>query len=152
MESVCGQEEMCLLRKPNNHLDAIFLQIIGWVPEVYDNIDELPADMPEDLKEYIRIRTHNNGGKTPKFVWMSCRGKNPADEKYIGEIVYKPWQGFPAYYFPYMNTPGYLPPIVVVRFVAPTFNVVIQVECKVYAKNIKHKRQEGLGLLIYQKL
>merc|ERR1712106_40737 len=70
----------------------------------------------------------------------------------IGEIEYKPWQGFPKHFFPYMHTPGYLPPIIAVRFVAPASNVLINVECKAYAKNIAHNRKERLGLVHFELL
>lgn len=53
------------------------------------------------------------------MIWVSCEGENPADQEYVGPIRYSPWQGFPAYYFPYMHTPGYLPPIVAVQFDRP---------------------------------
>lgn len=30
------------------------LQIFNWVPEFYDDVDDLPENMPGDLKEYIK--------------------------------------------------------------------------------------------------
>jgi len=128
-------------------------KMIGWEPEVYESVEEVDdSDMPLDLKETIKTLATNNGGNVPKMVWVTCKGENPADEEYIGEVEYTPWQGFPKYYFPYMHTPGYLPPIVAVRFVAPASNVLINVECKAYAKNIKHNRKERLGLVHFELL
>jgi len=127
-------------------------KMFGWNPVVYEKVEELPKEMPEDLKKHIELKTNDNGGKVPKMVWVSCRGENPADEEYIGEIEYTPWQGFPSYYFPYTHTAGYLPPIVAVRFVAPASNVLINVECKAYAKNINHNRKERLGLVHFELL
>jgi len=130
--------------------------MIGWKPEVYtkEDIDGelLPKDMPEDLQAVIKKSAADNGGEPLKMVWVSCKGENPADQEYIGQIEYTPWQGFPAYYFPYMNTPGYLPPIVAVRFVEPASNVLINVECKAWAKNINHNRKERLGLVHFELL
>ena len=53
------------------------------------------------------------------MIWVSCEGENPADKEYIGDIKYYPFQGFPAYYFPYRHTPGYVTPIVGVEFKKP---------------------------------
>lgn len=53
------------------------------------------------------------------MVWVSCEGENPADVENIGSIQYIPRRGFPSYYFPYLNTEGYLPPLVAVYFENP---------------------------------
>jgi len=139
-----SRKSPCVILKMN--------KMIGWEPEVYKTLEELPDDMPADLKKHIEQATADNAGTVPKMVWVSCKGENPADQEYIGDIVYTPWQGFPAYYFPYLHTPGYLPPIVAVQFVAPASNVLINVECKAYAKNIKHNRKERLGLVHFELL
>lgn len=54
-------------------------------------------------------------------VWVSCDGENPADKEYLGPIIYYPKdiQGFPGYYFPYLNSEGYLSPLVAVKFERP---------------------------------
>merc|ERR1711962_1349741 len=143
-----SRKSPCVILKMN--------KMIGWIPEVYTkkDIDEekLPKDMPEDLVALIKQSATDNGGEPSKMVWVSCKGENPADQEYIGKIEYTPWQGFPAYFFPYMNTPGYLPPIVAVRFVEPASNVLINVECKAWAKNIDHNRKERLGLVHFELL
>lgn len=33
------------------------LQIYNWNPDYYDNPDELPSDMPADVKDYIAKNT-----------------------------------------------------------------------------------------------
>jgi len=140
-----ARKSPCVILKMN--------KMIGWVPEVYETLEEVEkSEMPEDLKAHIKKTTEDNGGSVPKMVWVTCKGENPADEEYIGEIEYKPWQGFPKHFFPYMHTPGYLPPIIAVRFVAPASNVLINVECKSYAKNIEHNRKERLGLVHFELL
>ena len=51
----------------------LFLQIIGWEPEVYENLDELPEKMPDTLKERIHNHTRNNNGKVPPVsFWKPC--------------------------------------------------------------------------------
>lgn len=57
--------------------------------------------------------------QTQHVVWVSCEGENPADVENIGTISYYPLQGFPAYYFPFKNIEGYLPPLVAVHFSGP---------------------------------
>lgn len=33
---------------------SLCLQIYNWVPEFYDDINDLPEEMPKDLVEYIK--------------------------------------------------------------------------------------------------
>lgn len=33
----------------------VFFQIYNWEPVYYDNVDELPEEMPDDLKEAIKL-------------------------------------------------------------------------------------------------
>ncbi|XP_068244551.1 sodium/potassium-transporting ATPase subunit beta-like isoform X2 [Palaemon carinicauda] len=139
-----NRESPCIILKLN--------RMINWIPEVYETIDELPEEMPESLKQHIQQRIDDSNGVMPKMIWVSCKGENPADEEYIGPLKYSPWQGFPAYYFPFRNTPGYLPPIVAVQFDQPQSNVLINVECRAWAKNIKHDRQNRLGLVHFELL
>ena len=53
------------------------------------------------------------------MIWLSCDGENSADREHIGNVTYTPFRGFPAYYFPYENIPGYLSPIVALQFQKP---------------------------------
>ena len=53
------------------------------------------------------------------MIWVSCEGENSADREHIGNVTYTPFRGFPAYYFPYKNIPGYLSPIVALQFQKP---------------------------------
>ena len=86
------------------------------------------------------------------MIWISCKGENPADQEYIGPLQYSPWRGFPDYYFPYRNTPGYLSPIVAIEFTNPQPFVLINIECKAWAKNIRHDRGNRLGLVHFEML
>lgn len=132
----------CVLLKLN--------KMINWEPDTYESLDELPDDMPQDLKEHISNMTESKHGVVPKMIWISCKGENPADEEYIGPVKYSPWRGFPAYYFPYRNTPGYLSPVVAIEFTQPQPFVLINIECKAWAKNIKHERSKRLGLVHFE--
>ncbi|KAK8723332.1 hypothetical protein OTU49_011661 [Cherax quadricarinatus] len=139
-----NRQSPCILLKLN--------RMIRWEPEVYETLEELPEKMPQSLKDHIKKSMKENEGKIPRMIWVSCEGEEPADQEYIGPLRYSPWQGFPAYYFPYMNTPGYLPPVVAVQFLSPASHVLISIKCRAWAKNIEHDDMERLGLIHFEML
>lgn len=49
-----------------------------------------------------------------KQVWISCNGVDDVDKENIKGFRYWP-HGFPAYFYPYQNTPNYLSPLVAVE-------------------------------------
>lgn len=53
-------------------------------------------------------------------VWLTCDGELPDDKEHVGRVKYLPEQGFPGFYYPYVNGEGYLSPLVAVQFVRPT--------------------------------
>ncbi|KAK4316817.1 hypothetical protein Pmani_012071 [Petrolisthes manimaculis] len=121
----------CILLTPN--------KVVDWVPEVYEELNELPVAMPQDLKDIISNTTADNGGTIPKMVWVWCEAVGPVDREYMGPLQMSPWHGFPQYYFPYIayqDEPSYLQPIVALQFRRPMRNVVIALDCKMWAKNI----------------
>jgi hypothetical protein len=71
--------------------------------------------MPESLKQHIAglKEAHRNQ------IWVTCYGENGADREILGDIEYYPTQGFPSYFYPYVNTGGYLSPLVAVKFTRP---------------------------------
>ncbi|RLU18376.1 hypothetical protein DMN91_008733 [Ooceraea biroi] len=110
----------------NNSAPCIFIKlnrIYGWVPEYYNDTEDLPAEMPESLVSYI---------KSVDASWGS--------------------HGFPGFYYPYENIPGYLSPVVAVHFLRPTRNQVINVECRAWAKNIQYSsyRSEKKGAVHFE--
>ncbi|XP_044750350.1 sodium/potassium-transporting ATPase subunit beta-2-like [Coccinella septempunctata] len=129
---------------------CVFLKlnmINGWVPEYYNDPNDLPELMPEQLKNHIRF---NLTGSERDRIWISCEGKNPEDEQVLGPVQYYPsTQGLAGYYFPYKKAEGYLSPLVAVEFKGPTTGKVINIECKAWAKNIKHN---GTGMAHFQLL
>lgn len=132
---------------------CIFLKlnrIFGWVPQYYNDPNDLPDDMPKELKEHIRNITKPEERNN---VWVSCQGENPADVEYLGPIKYfPPIQGFPGYYYPYRNSEGYLSPLLAVRFMRPTSGIVINIECRAWAKNIKYHKSERSGSVHFELL
>lgn len=90
------------------------------------------------------------------FVFYSCSNcallQNPADKENIGPVNYYPTQGIENKYFPFTNQPGYLSPFVFVHFMKPTPGVLINIECKAWASNIKHDRMDREGSVHFELL
>lgn len=70
-------------------------------------------------------------------IFVSCKGQNANDKGTVGNIKIEP-RGFPAYYFPYINTPNYTSPLVSVQFTSLTIGEVVNIECRAWASNIKY--------------
>jgi len=119
-------------------------RIYAWKPDPYLNatVEEPPKDMPQSLKDII------NG----TMVYISCEGENPADKENIGPVSVYPGPGIENYYFPFTNQPGYLSPFVFVQFLKPASGVLINVECKAWAKNIRHDRMDREGSVHFELL
>ncbi|KAB7498520.1 Sodium/potassium-transporting ATPase subunit beta [Armadillidium nasatum] len=139
-----SQNSPCVLLKLNRMID--------WEPDVYTSVEELPENMPQFLKDHIGNETKLANNVVPPMIWVSCEGENPADKEYLPNIVLTPHYGFPAYYFPYTKTPGYLSPIVGVQIIEPEPNVLINIECRVWAKNIEFSTGERLGMVHFELL
>lgn len=138
----------------NYHRNApcIFLKlnrIYGWIPEFFNDPNNLPHNMPKDLQEHIAsVKPEERD-----TIWVSCEGENPADQEYLGPMRYFPKvQGFPGYYYPYENSEGYLSPLVAIQFTRPRSGIVINIECKAWAKNINHNRVERQGSVHFELL
>ncbi len=101
------------------------MQIYGWEPKPFKNWTELWAmeDAPQSLKDHVKSefekKEQSADVKPDEMVWITCEGENPADRENIGHIDYYPSQGIPSYYFPYLNQPGYLSPIVFAHLTNP---------------------------------
>jgi len=89
-----------------------------------------------------------------KYLQIVCRGEHPADVDNLGEVKYYPQDGFDLKYFPYLNQPHYLSPLVFAKFTNPTRGVLIQVVCHpVNAGNIEQeKQQRGDGRVHFELL
>lgn len=135
---------------------CIFLKlnkIFNWNPSFYNTTSKLPDNMPQELKDHISsLNTSITDRESTRMnmVWVSCEGENPADVENMGQIEYLPHQGFAGYYFPFTNVKGYLSPLVAIRFVRPTKGVLINIECKAWAKNINHDRAERRGSVHFE--
>jgi sodium/potassium-transporting ATPase subunit beta len=136
----------------NKHGPCIFLKlnkIFSWKPQVYNNTDDLPHNMPAHLQSYIKDKVMAQK-EAMNTVWVNCEGENPADVENIGAIKYYPHRGFPGYFFPFMNNEGYLSPLVAVNFEQPKRGVLINIECKAWAHNIHHDRIDRRGSVHFE--
>uniref|UniRef100_A0A1B6GZX5 Sodium/potassium-transporting ATPase subunit beta n=2 Tax=Cuerna arida TaxID=1464854 RepID=A0A1B6GZX5_9HEMI len=126
-------------------------KIYGWQPDYYNDTSTLPNHMPDDLKSHI-ITQKSVNPLLLNTVWVTCEGEGSLDSENIGEIKYIPRQGFPGYFYPYVNTEGYLSPLVAIHFKRPKTGVIINVECKAWAKNLHHDRKEKIGVVHFELL
>lgn len=70
----------------------------------------MPAELIEHIKSVLP--------QERKQIWISCQGEHPVDREILGSVSYIKW-GFPGFFYPYVNTPGYLSPLVAVKFNRP---------------------------------
>lgn len=138
----------------NYHKSApcVFLKlnkIYGWIPEYYNESNSLPDQMPLRLKDFVKNEEATARHRL-NTIWVSCEGENPADIENIGPVQYYPTQGFPGFFYPYENSEGYLSPLVAVHFERPVRGIIINIECKAWAKNILHDRKERIGSVHFE--
>eukprot|EP00092_Neocalanus_flemingeri_P009590 GFUD01010321.1.p1 GENE.GFUD01010321.1~~GFUD01010321.1.p1 ORF type:complete len:330 (+),score=73.14 GFUD01010321.1:154-1143(+) len=129
--------EPCILLKLN--------RIYGLVPDYYNTTEELPEEMPKEVKDRIGAATNKNQ------VWVSCRGENAADKEGMGEFTFYPSEGsFSDKYFPYTNQDSYQSPIVAVKFKGTTAGQFVHVECRAWAKNIGYDKRDRKGIAHFE--
>lgn len=132
----------CVLLKLN--------RIFDWIPQPFKPEDLVNfSKIPEEVrKQYLTRKI------VDQLIYITCQGENISDREALGPIKYYPEQGVPFRHFPYTNQPGFLSPFVMIHFVRPVHNLVINIECKAWAKNIIHSdnRMERHGSVHFQLL
>lgn len=88
--------------------------------------------------------------KTNSKIYFSFQ--NSADRDNIGDVQYFPNQGIPFNYFPFTNQKGYVSPFVFVQFNEIAHGVLVNVECRAWANNIKYDRGDRLGSVHFELL
>ncbi|KAK5646773.1 hypothetical protein RI129_005237 [Pyrocoelia pectoralis] len=130
---------------------CVFLKlnkVLEWEPEYYNTTEGLPPDMPPNVIERITAAKARNESN---YVWISCEGEYDADKEHLSGAefqFYPPSGGFPSYYYPYNHKKNaYLSPLIAVRIMNPAGGVMINIECRAWARNIvyiggsPHKRK-----------
>jgi len=138
----CGNEKYgydagspCIVLKLN--------KIYGLKLKAYEGADiSEDKGMSKELVEHIKKQPDQNQ------VWVECKGENPADiEALKGKIEYFPKsQGFPTYYFPYLNQDNYKSPLVAVQFKDVPKNQLVHIECRAFAQGIGYNRRDRIGI------
>jgi len=93
-------------------------------------------------------------------VFILCHGEFQVDLDFTGELTYfsltpdgegQSKIGFiPFYYFPYKNQDGYRSPLVFAYFQNITTNVLVNVMCRAYAKNIYRNNLYRIGAVHFE--
>jgi sodium/potassium-transporting ATPase subunit beta len=127
----------CVLLKLN--------KIYDWIPQAFESSDPLPNEL-KPYEDLVRMY--------PENVFVICEGENPVDKDLIGNIKYYsvtpdngPGEGpigfLPFSYYPYKLNYGndwdltnYYAPLIFAYFPEITTNVLVNVMCKAFAKNI----------------
>ncbi|XP_028162573.1 sodium/potassium-transporting ATPase subunit beta-2-like [Ostrinia nubilalis] len=127
-----------------------------WVPHPYNVSTSLPIppEMPENMKQFMMNRPAQHFGD---YVWVSCGGEYNSDKENIGPIQYIPAglpPGFPlsrlhtADKIPYANRnlPDQIPPpLIAVYFENPRREVLINVECRIWTRDIYYDQSSRVG-------
>eukprot|EP00914_Ancora_sagittata_P001012 GHVO01002654.1.p1 GENE.GHVO01002654.1~~GHVO01002654.1.p1 ORF type:complete len:332 (+),score=41.76 GHVO01002654.1:52-996(+) len=121
-------------------------KLMEWIPDTYKSSSDIPLD--DDNPHDARDRWH------PDYIGVSCQGRYDADIENIGNLTYYPTEGFPRFFYPYLNQEGFRSPLVMVRFENPVNGVLINVVCHAWANNItpRHSENDRLGLITFELL
>lgn len=127
-------------------------RIIGWKPQPVV-ISKLPAG----LNETVDILKGNDKMTGKEFVYVQCTGNSGVDRDNIMDIEYYSSHfsnqvgGINFKYFPYMNQPDYLSPLIFVHFKKVSPNTLLNIVCKAYADNIDNEdRLNQRGMTKFQ--
>ena len=139
--------EPCVLLKIN--------RIFGWTPQKYSEEDleeaqKLNEDFPEDqMPPEVADKIKGNGDK----IYIDCSGENPFDKENLKDKMnYFPQdQGIPFHYFPYVHSNrNYHNPLVAVKFSSLKPGVLYHIQCKLWAKGVRHSKKEKAGLVHFE--
>ena len=147
-------------------------RIYGWEPEPFYNLTDIESHptMPTSLKQHIQVvwekhcsNLNPDNVQCPnlRMVWMSCEGATPHDKEWLGPIMYMPIRGFPGYFYPFLGQQHYLryiksfsklnlkntqffSPVVWIQMNNITPGVLISIQCKLWAKNIRHDPKDPM--------
>lgn len=120
----------CVLLKVN--------KVYGWQPIPFDNETASNDEHAKIAKEKLGARLD------PEYIGITCEGENEGDADNLFKTSYFPEKGFSFKYFPYLNYKNYMPPLVFVQLNVRK-GALIQVWCKLWAKNIKHHKNDKAG-------
>ncbi|KAK4876730.1 hypothetical protein RN001_009236 [Aquatica leii] len=100
-------------------------------PESY-NSTTLPADAPGHLRNYIKSLEPRRIRETHNLAYITCYGAYPLDIENIGPIQF--FRNIFIGILPYSAPTTFTKDVVAVYFEKPMRNIIINVECKIWAK------------------
>uniref|UniRef100_A0A0N5AVK0 Sodium/potassium-transporting ATPase subunit beta n=1 Tax=Syphacia muris TaxID=451379 RepID=A0A0N5AVK0_9BILA len=112
-------------------------RMIGWKPDPYES---------NSVPDVIADRYEKG------FVTILCEGTSAIDKEWLGPVTYIPEAGIDGKYYPYAVMNNYHQPIAMVKFEHLPHNKIVMVECRAYARNIKHDLSAKLGLVNFELL
>jgi len=121
-------------------------RIYDWSPQPYEAGD---SDLPAEVRNFYEKLVPPGLPTEQDQIYITCTGEDPVDQEHIGKLSLYP-RSIDKFYFPFLNQDGYLSPVVMVQFLNPSHGVLINVECKAWARNIKHSRIERLGQVHFE--
>jgi len=154
--------EPCILLKLN--------KILGWEPDCYGIKEDgsydlellerelkdqegMPKPLIKNILETVKAKPDRQRAKYLKTVWVSCGGESKSDEEALGgDVAYYPQQGIPGFYFPYFKQDGYKSPFMFAQLKNPMRGLLINIECKAWARNIIHDRINRIGSVHFELL
>lgn len=85
-------------------------RLLFWTPNPYRVDDDLPKDVPSDVKKLI-------GNSTSPKIWVSCNGSTPKDRDHMPEgfFEFQGTQGFDITAYPFHNQNGFIDPIIAMK-------------------------------------
>ncbi|KAI3385218.1 hypothetical protein SNEBB_001960 [Seison nebaliae] len=111
-------------------------KVYDWYPIAYSSKDEVPYEVRDHWSE-----------ERKNFILVKCFGQHPVDRDMIKRLVYfsmlndENVGGIPFHYYPYRNEVGYQQPLVLVKLEMIESNILVNIICKSYAKNIDQERE-----------
>ncbi|CAF4175269.1 unnamed protein product [Rotaria sp. Silwood2] len=107
-------------------------RIFGWIPEPYQSKEEVPIEIRHLWQPVMK-----------NFILIKCFGQYPTDEDLVHEVDHisilgnKAIGGIPTYFYPFLNQPGYRQPYIWAQFIKIESNVLLNIVCRAYARNIR---------------
>jgi len=123
----------CVLLKLN--------KIFDFIPEVADQADE---DLKTATGNFQGTNNYNSD-----LIYVTCDGVRSVDKDNMGPIKMVP-EGFDKKAYPFRNQGHFTNPYVFVKFWKLTPDVMVQVACRVWAKNIHVSEAEGIGWVRFE--
>jgi len=128
-----------------------FNKIWDWKPKPIDpaTLDDPKYDeMSPALKEKIRV------ADDPNYVWVDCRGRNPADREALSVNYFPENQGIHIKYFPFTGG-NYHAPLVAMKMETERVSdlqigQLIHVECRSWFDGVVHDTKEMSGLVRFE--